>query len=92
MVYLIPKIIDGVFGLLELAILIECISSWIPQMRYSSFMEMIYKITDPIMQPFRMLQDRLIPGLPIDFSPVIAIMAIGFIRNTLVRIMYMIIL
>ena len=89
MIFLIAKIIDGVFGLLELAIIIECISSWIPQMRYSSFMEIIYIITSPILEPFRALQDRLIQGLPVDFSPVIAIVVIGFVRNVLIRLVYM---
>ncbi len=87
MLDLIIKVINSVFGLLELAILVECIASWVPQLRYNSFMEMIYKITTPILEPFRQLQDRFFGNSPIDFSPIIALFALDIIRNFIFRIL-----
>ena len=80
-------IIDGVFRILEIAILIECISSWIPQMRYNKFIEIIHMIIEPVLEPFRRLQYRFLSNMPIDFSPIIALLAMDFIRMILVAVL-----
>ena len=50
----------------------------------------VYAITNPILMPFRTLQDRLLPDSPIDFSPIIALFVIDFIfRQVIDRILYM---
>lgn len=89
MASIINRLINTVFGIIELAILIECIASWIPQLRYNKFMEIVYAITNPILMPFRTLQDRLFPDSPIDFSPIIALFVLDFIRQVIERILYM---
>ncbi len=90
MSFFMYKIINSVFGLLELAILIECIASWIPQLRYNSFMEAISKITTPILEPFRQLQDRFLGNMPVDFSPILALVAIRIMQSLLFTILEMI--
>lgn len=80
-------IIDGVFRILEIAILIECISSWIPQMRYNKFIEIIHSVTEPILEPCRRLQYRFFSNMPVDFSPIIALLAMDVIRGLLVALL-----
>lgn len=80
------NIIDGVFRVLELAILIECIASWIPQMRYNKFMEIIHMITEPVLKPCRRLQYRFFSNMPVDFSPVIALFAMEIIERILLTL------
>ncbi|MDU4476145.1 YggT family protein [Clostridium sp.] len=90
MASIIIRLMNTVFGIIELAILIECIASWIPQLRYNKFMDIVYAITNPILTPFRSLQDRFFPDSPIDFSPIIALFVIDFVlRQVINRILYM---
>lgn len=84
--YTIVKIIDTVFNILELAILLECIMSWMPQARNNKFMNIVSSFTYPILEPFRKLQDRFIQGLPVDLSPIIALFAINIIRRLIIGI------
>ena len=89
MASIIIRLMNTVFGIIELAILIECIASWIPQLRYNKFMDIVYAVTNPILIPFRTLQNRLFPDSPIDFSPIIALIVIDFISQIISRILYM---
>ena len=84
--YTIVKIIDTVFNILELAILLEVIMSWIPQARNNQFMNIVSSFTYPILEPFRKLQDRFIQGLPVDLSPILALFAIDIIRRLVIGI------
>ena len=81
------NLIDGVFRILEIAILIECISSWIPQMRYNKFMDVIHSFTEPILEPCRRLQYRFFSNMPVDFSPIIALLAMDLIRGFLIALL-----
>lgn len=81
--YSIAMVINKLFNLLELAILIECISSWIPQIQGNKFVNIIHNFTYPLLEPFRKLQDRFISGLPMDFSPIIALFVIDLLKRIL---------
>jgi len=85
---MIYSILNTIFNLLELAIFIECISSWIPQFQGSRFIGLVHNVTHNILEPFRRLQDRFSPGLPMDFSPIIALFAIDLIKRLLIGILY----
>lgn len=90
MASLVIKVVDAAFGIIQLAIVIECIASWIPELRYNSFMEIVYKITTPILEPFRRLQNRYIRDLTLDISPILAFLALGFIKDIVNRAIWMI--
>ena len=81
------NVVDSVFRIFEIAILIECIASWIPQIRYNKFIEIIHMITEPVLESFRRLQYRFLSNMPIDFSPIIALLAMDFIRMILVAVL-----
>ncbi len=61
-------------------IVIQCVLSWIPSIRMSRLYEALSIITDPIEEPIRRVQDRYV-SLPIDFSPVIAILLIQVLQR-----------
>jgi YggT family protein len=71
------------FSLLELTIFIECIASWVPQIQGNKFVRLIHDFIYPILEPLKRLQDKLIPGLPMDFSPIIALVLINMIKGSL---------
>jgi YggT family protein len=84
MIYSVYTVLSILFNLLELAIIIDCISSWIPQAQGNKIISTIHEFIYPILEPIKKLQDRLIPGLPIDFSPIVALVVIDFIRNHII--------
>ncbi|MFC1477465.1 YggT family protein [candidate division KSB1 bacterium] len=56
------------------------ILSWINVDRYNQIVRFIYKVTDPVVEPVR----RVIPPVAgIDFSPMIVIFVIYFLRSLL---------
>jgi YggT family protein len=74
-------IINSLFNLLELVIIIECIASWIPQIQGNKFISILHNFTYPLLEPFRKLQDKVLPGLPMDFSPIIALLVIDVLKG-----------
>ena len=81
MIYSLAMVLNTLFNLLELAIFIECIASWIPQIQGNKFISIIHNFTYPLLEPFRKLQDRFSPGLPMDFSPIIALFVIDLLKR-----------
>jgi YggT family protein len=79
----IVTVLNMLFSLLELTIFIECIASWIPQIQGNRFISIIHSFTYPLLEPFRRLQDRFISGLPMDFSPIIALFVIDLFKRLL---------
>ena len=76
------------FKILEWEIILDVILSMVAHMGYAvEIYRSLNKFTGPILEPFRRLQDRLNLNLPIDFSPLIALLAIQFIQSLLIRIL-----
>lgn len=65
---------------ISLIILIQCILSWIPSIRYSKIYELLSIVTDPIEEPIREVLYKYV-SIPIDFSPVIAILLIELMKK-----------
>jgi YggT family protein len=83
---MIITVIITLFNLLELAILLEVILSWIPQIGNNKFVITIHNFIYPLMEPLKGLQDRLIPGLPIDFSPILALFILDILKRLILGI------
>lgn len=82
--------IDWVLRILEYAILIRVIISWLPVPRDNQFIRLLYGITEPILAPIRRAIERSSLGrnMMLDFSPIIAFLLIGLVRNILFRLLY----
>ncbi|NLI57919.1 MAG: YggT family protein [Clostridium sp.] len=63
----------------------RAISSWLPISREGAFFRILYKITDPIINPIRRLIQKSSFGrnMMLDFSPAIAILIIYIIKGIL---------
>lgn len=79
--FLLFSIINNVFNLLQLLIMIRVVLSWIDHDPCNQFIKLLYSITDTILEPIR----DLIPlqASVIDFTPMVAFVLIGFIKNIL---------
>ncbi|AND85240.1 YggT family protein [Clostridium tyrobutyricum] len=75
------------FRFLEGAIFLDVILSWVMPRGGNSFVNLLHVFTEPFMRPGRKLQQKLIPGLMIDFSPIIAFIIIDIIRGIVFSIL-----
>ncbi|MBU4310845.1 YggT family protein [bacterium] len=71
-------ILKTVINILIGLIVISAVISWVNPDPYNPIVQFLYRTTEPILRPIR----RLIPirGVPIDFSPMIAIIILFFLR------------
>ena len=79
--YIIRNFIDTVAVVLEMAIIIRCIMSWFRPNPYHPLVRKLYELTDPILRPFQGIFN--FGGM--DLSPILALLAIGFVRSLLLR-------
>ena len=71
------------FTLLDISILAEVILSYVPNIRESSFYKILVSFNNPILTPFRMLQEKLFGNMMIDFAPLLAIIVLNLISGIL---------
>lgn len=78
------RILDIALTILYWLILIRALISWVNPDPYNPIVQFLYKTTEPILYPIR----RLLPlalRFGIDISPIIAFLAIMFLRAFLVK-------
>jgi YggT family protein len=86
--WLLRESIDRFFTLLNFLIIARIILSWLNVNPYSTIPRLIYQLTEPILAPFRKLLFRFgIGGYMIDFSPILAVFALGFLRTLILLIL-----
>jgi YggT family protein len=83
-------VIGSALDLYLLIIIARAIISWVNPDPYNPIVQFLYRVTEPVLRPIR---KRLSFGMGIDFSPIIVIMVIYFLKiflvKTLVRMAYM---
>ncbi len=82
--FLLFKIIDNAFNLLQMLIMIRVLLSWIPHDPYNQFIRILYVLTDLILKPLQQILPLQSAG--IDFSPMVAFVIIGFIKNLVLSV------
>ena len=88
MSFYIIVIVNTAFTVLIWLIIGRCILSFVSHNPYQPIIKFVYDITEPIMSPFR----RLLPSAGgIDFSPILAILALSLVQNLVIRLLYFII-
>ncbi|EEG78530.1 YggT family protein [Dethiobacter alkaliphilus] len=80
--YQLIQLVDWFFIILRWMILARILMSWIPNSRNNAVAQFIYEGTEPILAPFRKLMPK--GAMPLDFSPIIAIIVISLINSAVV--------
>ncbi len=78
------EVLDIVLTISYWLILVRAIISWVNPDPYNPIVQFLYKATEPILSPIR----RILPGRlswGIDISPIIAFLAIIFLKSFLVK-------
>jgi YggT family protein len=74
---IVPSIIGWAFYIFEILLIIYILMSWVPQAKDSPIGNVIGRIVEPYLSMFR----RFIPPISmIDFSPIVAIIALRFVE------------
>jgi YggT family protein len=81
----VAKILDIVLTIYMWVIIIRALISWVNPDPYNQIVQLLYRVTEPVMAPVR----RWMPfkGMGIDISPIIVILVIVFLQSFLIRSM-----
>ena len=87
MIYTLGVAFSLLFRLIEAAILVDVVLSWIMPGKRGGLIDLLHVFTDPFMMPGRKIQEKLMPGLMIDFSPIIALLILDILRKIVFTIL-----
>jgi len=78
-------LINLLFKILKIILVARIILSWFPHNRFNPLINIIYTLSNPILEPFR----RLIkPMNGIDFSPIILFFLLNLLQNFIIRFLF----
>jgi YggT family protein len=81
--YQIVQVVDIIFEVLVWMIIARCVLSFVRHDPRQPVIRFIYDVTEPVMGPFR----RIIPSTGgLDFSPIIAVLAVEFVRRIVLKL------
>ncbi len=82
----IATILDYLLMALNWLVIIRALISWVNPDPLNMIVQFIYRVTEPLLSPFR----RLVPAYSIglDISPIFALIFIWFLRLFLVRTLF----
>lgn len=82
---LLRNLAHTVIWLFEVMIIGRAVCSWIPSLYHSKLNGFLFQMTEPIIAPIRTQLYRVsfLRDLPIDFAPLVAIMALGLLQALL---------
>ena len=75
---------DMIFNVLYFLLVIRIVLTWFGVNPYNELVNILFRITEPILAPFRRLPLQM--GA-IDFSPIVAFIVLSFIRSFIVGIL-----
>lgn len=73
------QVLDMIFNMVLFLVAARCIMSWFSPDPYNPLVQFIYRVTEPMLRPFRRLFGRSMGGM--DFSPVILGIALVFLQR-----------
>lgn len=83
---MIYRLIDILFQFLYLCLIARVILSWVHHNPHNQLVQIVYRITDPILRPFQQILPPMRIG--IDISPILAILALGVVKRIILWAMF----
>jgi YggT family protein len=80
----LARVVDMGLTVFYWLILVRALISWVQPDRSNPIVQFLERTTNPILEPIR----RFLPPMPIDVSPIIAILIIYFLRSFLVQTLF----
>ena len=83
--FLLIQIINTTFRLYGYLILARIFLSWIPVDHYNPIVQFIYKITEPVLAPFRIILP--LGSMGFDLSPIIVFFLLNLLQRSVINIL-----
>ena len=79
------KVVSLFFQVYEFLVLVRVLLTWVHISPYHPAIQLLYRITDPILNPIR----RLVPpvGGTLDLSPVVALILLEIVQRVLISVL-----
>ncbi|WP_426351409.1 YggT family protein [Alloiococcus sp. CFN-8] len=81
------RVINLLFDIIRYAIIAEAILSFLPMGTLREIRSFLNAFTEPILSPFRRIQERFSSGMMIDFSPLLALLALSFLEGLIFQLL-----
>lgn len=77
--------VEAALTVLELAVFIRCLMSFLAPDSDSFFSRLVFTITEPFLAPIRALFDKIpaMANMPLDFSPIVLVVVISIVFELL---------
>lgn len=82
----VATILDYALTIANWLIIIRALISWVNPDPYNGIVQFLYKVTEPMLTPFRRFFPAYSTGL--DISPIFALLVIWFLKLFLVRTLF----
>lgn len=79
------QLVNLAFSIYGFMILARVVISWVGHVPYHPVVHFIYKTTEPILRPFRVLLP--LGGMALDFSPLIAFFVLRLLQSIVVKLL-----
>lgn len=83
-IFSFAKVADILLTILYWLVLVRALVSWVNPDPLNSIVQLLYRTTEPILEPIR----RFLPASAIDFSPIVAFLAIIFLKSFIVSTLF----
>ena len=87
-VFILANLLEAIAALIDYiliaymwVIIARALISWVSPDPFNPIVRFLYRATEPVLRPIR----RRLPDMPIDFSPMIVLLVIFFLRSFLVK-------
>ena len=82
--------IDWVVKIIEGALVIRVLLSWVPIPKNNVLVTLLYQVTEPILAPIRAIIEKSPIGrnMYVDFSPLIAFILLDLVRSIVARFLF----
>jgi len=83
------RIIDFIIMIYIWLIIIRAVMSWFNPNYANPYIQLLIKVTEPVLGPTREIVQRIIPLRNLDISPIVVILLLELVRNLLIRLLIM---
>ena len=83
--YALINIINNAFQIYTYLLIARVFLSWVQHNPNNQYIQLLYRATEPVLEPFRNLLSSFRMG--IDISPILAIVALNVVKNMIIGIL-----
>ena len=77
----VAQLLDIILKLATWLVIFRALISWVNPDPFNPIVQFLHRVTEPILEPIR----RFVPARGVDFSPLIAVILIVFVRSFVIQ-------